>query len=281
MPKCLVTGASGFIGSRLCRYLVDSGWHVVAFVVPDAPLDQLNPIVNKIQVEKVPADVLAFIDLFNKENFDLVFHLASVFLSEHRPEHISQMIGANLTFGCHVLEAMVTAGCRYFVNTGTSWQHYQNEDYNPVNLYAATKQAFEDLARYYVEAKGLRMITLKLFDTYGEGDPRPKLYNLLEKIALSGEHLKMSPGEQMVDLVHVDRVCETFLVAAERLIKGGVEKHETYGITSGNPRTLKQVVADYEIEHAVKLSIDWGGRCYRDREVMRTWDRFSTLSVSE
>ncbi|MEI6737501.1 MAG: NAD-dependent epimerase/dehydratase family protein, partial [Pseudomonadota bacterium] len=98
MPKCLVTGASGFVGSRLCRYLVDSGWHVVAFVVPDAPLDQLHPIANRIQVEKVPAEAWAFIDLFEREKFDLVFHLASVFLSEHRPEHISQMIGANVTF---------------------------------------------------------------------------------------------------------------------------------------------------------------------------------------
>lgn len=278
MPKCLVTGASGFVGSRLCRHLADEGWAVVAFVVPGVPLEQLEPCAGKIRVEPIPGDIGVFIDFFKREQFDIVFHLASIFLSEHKPEQIHPMIDANLTFGCHVLDAMAAAGCRKLVNTGTSWQHYQNEDYNPVNLYAATKQAFEDLARYYVEAKGIKMVTLKLFDTYGEADPRPKLYFLLEKIAKTGEQLKMSPGDQMVDLVHVDLVCKSFLAAAQRLMNGLVEKQESYGVTSGNPRKLKEVVKDFEKERGVRLNIEWGGRPYREREVMRLWNRFKTIS---
>ena len=278
MPKCLVTGASGFVGSRLCRHLVDQDWSVVAFVVPGAPLDQLSSVIDQIRVETVPEEAEAFLAFFAREQFDLVFHLASVFLGEHKPGQIKTMIDANLTFGCHVLEAMATAGCWRLVNTGTSWQHYQNEDYNPVNLYAATKQAFEDLARYYVEAKGVKMVTLKLFDTYGEADPRPKLYFLLEKTAKTGEQLKMSPGDQMVDFVHVDVVCNNFLAAAQRLMNGLVEKQEVYGVTSGNPLKLKEVVKDFEKERGVKLNIEWGGRPYREREVMFLWDRFKTIS---
>ena len=278
MPKCLVTGASGFVGSRLCRHLVDDGWDVVVFVVPGVPLDQLNALEGRIRVEPIPDETGLFIEIFKHEQFDIVFHLASIFLSEHKPDQIVPMIQANLTFGCQVLEAMVAAGCRKFVNTGTSWQHYQNEDYNPVNLYAATKQAFEDLLRYYIEAKGVKAVTLKLFDTYGEGDPRPKLYNLLEKIASTGEYLQMSPGGQIVDLVHVDVVCKNFLVAAQRLMNGRVEKQESYGVTSGNPRKLKEVVADFEKERGVKLNIEWGGRPYWEREVMCLWNRFKTIS---
>lgn len=277
MPKCLVTGASGFVGSRLCRHLVDVGWDVTAFVLPGVSLDELATVIDRIQVEWIPGEVGGYIDRFQRAQFDVVFHLASIFLGTHTPEQIRPMIEANLTFGCQVLEAMATAGCRNLVNTGTSWQHYQNEDYNPVNLYAATKQAFEDLARYYVEARGIRMITLKLFDTYGPDDPRPKLHHLLARAARTGERLSMSPGEQMIDLVPVDLVCTHFLKAAERLMQGCVTGCETYGVPSGHPRTLRQVVADFEREHGVRLDVEWGGRPYREREVMTLWDRFDAL----
>ena len=69
-------------------------------------------------------------------------------------------MSSNITFGTQLVEAMVANGCYQFVNTGTSWQHYENDEYNPVNLYAATKQAFEDILRYYVETSALRVITL-------------------------------------------------------------------------------------------------------------------------
>jgi len=232
---------------------------------------------SRLRVQAIPAEAAGFIRLFSEARYDLVFHLASVFLSEHKPEQIRPMLEANLTFGCHLLEAMAASGCRLLVNTGTSWQHYENADYNPVNLYAATKQAFEDLARYYVEAKGVRMITLKLFDTYGENDPRPKLFPMLAKIAKTQEVLKMSPGEQWVDFVHVDAVCSQFLAAARRLLRHEVEKAETYGVSSGNPKPLRDVVADYANEHGVSLNIEWGSRPYREREVMQLWSRFKTL----
>ena len=71
---------------------------------------------------------------------------------------------------------MKEVGVKILVNTGTSWQHYENKDYSPVNLYAATKQSFEAILQYYVEVASLKAITLKLFETYGLDDPRPNFF---------------------------------------------------------------------------------------------------------
>ena len=277
MQKCLVTGASGFVGSHLCRHLIAEGWDVTAFVLPNETPTLLLPLASKLRIATVPQDAAGFICFFQESQFDLVFHLASIFLSDHKPEQIRPLLEANILFGCHVLEAMTASGCCRLVNTGTSWQHYENADYNPVNLYAATKQAFEDLARYYVEARALKMITLKLFDTYGPNDPRPKLFATLERIARTGEQLKMSPGQQWVDLVHVDTVCENFLAAARRLLEGRVQSSETYGVPSGHSKQLRQLVDDFAREHGVTLNIEWGGRPYREREVMQLWTNYQTL----
>ena len=74
---------------------------------------------------------------------------------------------------------MINAGCYRMVNTGTSWQHYENSDHRPSNLYAATKQAFEEILNFYATAYPLRVCSLHLSDTYGPNDIRPKLFGFL------------------------------------------------------------------------------------------------------
>lgn len=200
----------------------------------------------------------------------VVFHLSSLFLSSHQAEDIKPLIEANLLFGTQLVDAMGRVGIRRMVNTGTSWQHYESRDYSPVNLYAATKQAFEEILQYYVEAHGMQIITLKLFDTYGPDDHRQKLFSLLKRAA-EGEPLDMSPGAQCIDLVHVGDVAEAFRIAAERLLDGQVSGHERYAVSSGNPMSLRDVVGLVESALKRKLPIEWGGRPYRSREVMQPW----------
>ena len=148
--------------------------------------------------------------------FDGVVHLASLFMASHRSEDVLPLLTSNILFATRLLDAAVRSGVQWFVNTGTAWQHYEGRGYSPVNLYAATKQAFESLAQYYVEAHGLRFVTLALGDTYGPGDTRSKLLNLWCRIAKAGTPLDMSAGLQKIDLVYVSDVAEAFQCAVER-----------------------------------------------------------------
>ena len=204
---------------------------------------------------------------------NVVFHLASLFLSQHEIKDIDALIQSNVLFGNQLLEAMRVNTIHNIINTGTSWQHYNNEDYNPVCLYAATKQAFEALLEYYVQAFDFKAITLKLFDTYGLDDPRPKLLNLLNKAATSGQTLDMSAGEQLIDLVHIDDVVEAFMIAAQRLLENKSTKHEVYAVSSQKPLPLKELVELYSRSIDKPININWGARPYRFREVMKTWDK--------
>jgi len=202
---------------------------------------------------------------------DVVFHLASLFLAEHKPEDVQNLVESNLAFPASLLEAMVKCGLTNLVNTGTSWQYGETGAVRPVNLYAATKQAFEDVIDYYVDAHGLKVITLTLYDTYGPGDTRRKLVNLLLAALRSGEPLLMSPGEQCLDLIHVDDVIEAYRKASEFLLTGSAEGHEHYAVTSGNFYSLKDIVALFEEAAGRKLNIQFGMRPYRRCEVMSPW----------
>jgi nucleoside-diphosphate-sugar epimerase len=203
--------------------------------------------------------------------------LASLFISQHNEEDVARLIESNLKFPTQLLEAMSQLGIYQLINTGTSWQHYQNHAYEPVNLYAATKQAFESLLTYYVKAQGIKAITLKLFDTYGPGDTRQKLLPLLKQAANTGETLEMSPGEQMVDLVHVEDVMDCFIAAGVRLLKGEVSSSEAYAVCSGEQLSLKDLVETIAQLAGKRLNVKWGLRQYRHREVMQPWTSGCTL----
>lgn len=268
----LVTGATGFVGSHLTRRLVREGWQVHILSrkcssLPDAP--EFSQVINHVH-DGSTEDMVACVA---KAKPDVVFHLASLFLSQHITKDVEPLIQSNVLIGNQLLEAMNVNRVSRIINTGTSWQHYNNKDYSPVCLYAATKQAFESILEYYVQACGIKAITLDLFDTYGPDDPRPKLFYLLNKAAATGEPLDMSAGEQLVDLLHIDDVIDAYVIAARRLLEGAVSQHERYAVSSGHPLPLKELVQLYAEVTKQTIAVNWGARPYRFREVMVPWNK--------
>jgi nucleoside-diphosphate-sugar epimerase len=275
--KLLLTGATGFIGSQLAHRLVAEGYELAILVRPDSRLDVLQAVLPKIQVHVYDGSYASLQRAMKDAKPSLVCHLASLVLAQHRPEDVAHLIESNLNFPCQLLEAMNHIGVKHLLNTGTSWQHFQNESYNPVNLYASTKQAFEAILEYYVQARGIKAITLKLFDTYGPNDPRPKLIHLLNKAATTTEPLDMSAGEQLIDLVHIEDVTEAYVIAAQRLLDGQVSQHERYAVSSGKLMPLKELVHLYSEVTKQAITVNWGARPYRDREVMEPWNKGLSL----
>lgn len=277
MNSAIVTGATGFVGSNLCKYLIENDWEVSIIARPSSDYSNINSILHEVEIFEYDGNIEKLIDYFNEKKADVVFHLASLFIAEHESSQIDKLVDSNIKFGLHILEAMKESKTELLINTGTSWQHYHTNEYNPVNLYAATKQAFESLIKYYLEAENIRAITLKLFDTYGESDTRPKLINLLHNFADENKELNMSPGEQVLDLVHVDDVVKAFVKAYEYLSSNLSVKYDEFGVASGRRVKLNELINTFEEVTNKKINVRWGGRDYRRREVMVLWDGYKTL----
>lgn len=274
--KLFLTGATGFIGSQLAKRLIKEGHDLAIVVRPESNLEVLHTLLPQIQVHVYDGSFASLFAALKTAEPSLVFHVASLFLAQHKQEDVPRLIESNINFPVQLLEAMNQLGIKQLINTGTSWQHFNNEAYNPVNLYAATKQAFESLLAFYVEAHGFKAITLKLFDTYGPGDNRPKLFNLLKKAARSGEILRMSPGEQLLDLVYIDDVLDAFLIAMESTSE--VKRAEIYAVCSRERISLRDLIKVYSEVIGCQITVDWGGQSYRLREVMVPWTDHKSIS---
>ena len=265
----LITGATGFIGSKLVERLTISGDAVSVVVRPGSKLESLKPHLGKIRVATYDGGIDSLLEAFACTSPDRVVHIASLFLANHAAGDVERLVNSNVLSPSQLLEAMSQCGVRLLTNIGTSWQHFENAAYNPVNLYAATKQAFEDILEYYIQAQNFRAVTLKLFDTYGPGDHRPKLFSLLRAAARAGNPLKMSPGEQLLDLLYIDDVIDAIQASFSWPPKA--TSAERYALSSGSRLSLRRIVGTYEEVTGRKLEIEWGGLPYRQREVMTPW----------
>ncbi|MHB8981037.1 NAD-dependent epimerase/dehydratase family protein [Thiobacillus sp.] len=268
----LVTGATGYVGSRLAGRLLAEGWLVHVITRQSSSLHLLDACLDRVTIHVHDGSVGRMLEILATANPDVVFHLAAKTASEHQVEDLDQLVTANVLFSAHLVEAMYRNGTKYIVNTETFWQHNNGTDtYDPVCLYAATKQAFCDILLYYVKTGHVRAISLVLYDTYGPGDPRRKLFAVLREAARRGGQVDMTLGEQIVDMTHVDDVVEAYIRAGEMLLMGNIDKLETYAVTSGHRMTLKQLVELAVCVTGVLIHPNWGGRPYRTNEVMVPW----------
>jgi CDP-paratose synthetase len=268
--KVFVTGATGFIGKNLVNKLIELNFEITVNLHSDKP----SPFSDEVKTYRLnEMDIQSDIDFFKKSKFSGIIHLASLYLTAHQPEEAIELVNSNIRFSTHMLECAAQAGINWFINTGTFWQNYENASYSPVNLYAASKQAFECIAQYYIETNKINFCTLRLSDTYGPNDSRPKIFNLFDKIAKSGETLEMSPGDQVLDISFIDDVINAFILLAQYLEtkKPIQENGAVYAVKAEKCYTLKELVAVYEGVTDKKLNINFGGRPYREREVMIPW----------
>lgn len=268
--RALLTGGTGFLGCRVVRDLLADDWSVTLLCRQTSDLGALARlgIADRVAVARFGGgDLLTELGTaLDAARPDLIVHLAAQSRGRETPALVADMLHANVTVPSLLVAAAHERGVRKTLNAGTSWQTASETAFAPFNVYAATKQAFEDVLVAYV-ADGACAVTLRLFDTYGQGDTRRKIVDLLAEAVREGTILKMSPGLQTIDLVNIDDAARAFAVAARRLVDGSVSGHEVFGI--GDTRlTLRELARMVGEAMGRTVPVEWGGRAYRPREVM-------------
>ncbi len=272
--KIAVTGTTGFIGSHLVRTLAEDG-EMVSVIVRDKKKAEVcfYDILDQIEIYVMENSIEKLADFLKSREIISVVHLATKYLTQSTAEDIEDLVKGNILFGMQVLEAMKIAEVKKIIYTGSSWQHYRNQVYCPVNVYAATKQAFEDILRYYSDAENIQAIALEIYDTYGEADYREKLIPNWKKVYKTREEILLSAGEQKLDYVYIADIVTGIKRAIQLLesIPQNQKYEKKYALSSEKIYTLKEIAAIFEEVYHTKLPIQWGKKTYRKREVMQPY----------
>jgi nucleoside-diphosphate-sugar epimerase len=278
MKRTLVTGGTGFIGQNLVERLIKDGEKPVVIRRPASDHSILQHLAGNFDYWTYDGSYQSLEACFSKWDFETVYHLAAHSVPNHKAEQVDDIIESNITFGVKLAEAMTASGVKKFINIATSWQYYHSTTYRPLNLYASTKMAFEDVLAYYADARGLQVASVILFDTYGSNDRRAKLWPLLLSKKNDCTPIELSPGEQLTDLTHVDHIVDALLKTG-RLLDRSVENFKRYIAATGKPERLKDAVENFCKVNGLQPTLLWGAKEYRDREVfeINIYEQFDNL----
>lgn len=256
MHRVVVTGVTGHLGRELALQLTQAHVEVHGLTRQRA----VGSFPPGIDLHSIDGRTEPLVTLFRQIQPTAVIHLAALARREHRIDDVAAFNNTNILFGTQLLEAARQAGCRRFITAGSYLQYAPTGEYRPFNLYSATKQAFECLLRYYVDAYEFAAFVLTLCNVYGELDPRPTLITDMAAACTQRRIIAMHGGPAWIDPVHVSDAASAFVQAL--LFMDDVQAHANhlrhYSVTCGRDVSSTELATLFEKITGNSLSIDSG-----------------------
>jgi len=225
MANILVTGGAGFIGSHLIDRLLDEGNTVVA--IDNLSLGRKRNIAHHFENEAftfVEGDILdapLFDSLFEKNSFDIVFHLAAN--SDIARSHADPTVDLNMTFMTtyRVVDAMRRFGVKklMFASTSAIYGNAQGlevtETYGPLlpaSHYGACKLASEGIIASFCENYGIQAFMARFPNVCGERTTHGVLHDFVKKLKRNPEELEvLGNGKQAKPYLYVKDLVDAIL----------------------------------------------------------------------
>jgi UDP-glucose 4-epimerase len=259
--KAIVTGGNGFIGS-----------HIVDALVNNEEFDEIRIIDNRssesheqFYINKSPkvmnwvydiGDYDLIKDLF--KDVDVVFHLAAESRIQPAIQNPTLATKTNVNGTCNVLQAAREAGCDRVIYSSTS-SAYGLKNKPPLketmpndclNPYSVTKVAGEELCKMYTKLFGLKTITFRYFNVYGDrqctkGQYAPVIGLFLKQKTAGKAMTVVGDGLQTRDYTNVQDVVAANIAAMS--VKEGFG--EIYNVGTGKEHTILDIVKMIGGEH--------------------------------
>ena len=258
----LVTGAAGFIGSHVCRLLLDRGEEIVgiddlnAYYDPklkDARLERLAGSRGFTFLKGDIADTAALAEAVAGRNISKVVHLAAQAGVRYSLENPRAYIRSNIAGQLEILEL-----CRHLksfehlVYASSSSVYGGNEKVpfhesdpvdTPVSLYAATKKADELMGHAYSHLFGIPQTGLRYFTVYGPWGRPDMAYWKFTKSILEGKPIEVfNNGEMWRDFTYIDDIVQGTVAVLDRPPSGEGVPHRVYNIGNNKPENLSRFI---------------------------------------
>jgi nucleoside-diphosphate-sugar epimerase len=255
--RILITGASGFVGRQVLKYLTTEDV-LVTLVVREGKelLFTNNPVVESIILTK---DLFAETDewwanVLNR--IDTIIHLAW-FVQPGKyldaPQNIDCLIGTlNLAKGA------TRAGVRRFIGVGTCFEYDLSKGaltvetrLKPLTPYATAKAALYIALSSWLTEHSIEFSWCRLFYLYGEGEHEHRLAPYVHKQIQNGDIVELTSGKQIRDYLDVSEAGARIAEIALGIQTGPIN------ICSGNPISVREFVENiadgYGAKHLLKF----------------------------
>jgi polyisoprenyl-phosphate glycosyltransferase len=218
----LVTGASGFVGANLFKKLYDVRDDVYAIVHGEKGW-RLRDIPDEQTIEVDLNDYVLTRHFFDSLSPQTVFHCAA-YGAYSFEDDTNLIYQTNFQSTVNLVDRLALKPFTAFVSAGSSSEYGTNcaapPEYSrcePNSPYAVSKLAIANYLHYMGKQKGFPAVNLRLYSVYGPLEDTSRLLPTLLREALSGRLPPLVDPRTSRDFVHIDDVCEAFVLAAVRM----------------------------------------------------------------
>jgi len=222
VERILLTGHSGFVGSRLLASLRTRGFEILTF--PETLDLALAP---PPRPESTP---------------DAVIHLAALTPQTGKPE--AEIGSVNTRITRNLLESLAGGGTGRIVYLNTNGygipRYLPVDEEHPLQLrpgYQESKYAGEEMTLDFADREKIRAASLRLFNPYGPGQREPFLIPAIIGAIRRNRPIELKEPESRRDYVYVDDV----VAALEACLEADLPKRAIYNIGSGEARSNREI----------------------------------------
>ena len=276
--RILITGASGFIGSKLTHKLVKLGHTPHLLVRPQSDLTPIKTLVNKTKLHYIDiADREAFFATVSTINPHVIYHLAGSGVYSYTqlsPTNIQAILDTNIQGTTNLFQASkYLTSLKVFINTGSSFE-YGNSKHpfsetslpNPSNIYGASKVYTTNLAKIFAINEKLPVITLRPFTVYGPGEKESRFISTVIRQCLSNLNPQLTKQTIIRDYVYIDDLVDAY-IASEKV--GDKLSGNVFNICTGIATTTSEIATTImKLTNKENLQLEIGGFPKRTGEVI-------------
>lgn len=263
MPKVLVIGGAGYIGSHVVKELLDGGYEALVF--DDMSTGQEVNLFHEAGFIKGNILDRKALDAAMSQNIDAVIHLAAKKAVGESMENPQKYALNNLNGSVNILNAMADNGVKHLVFSSSAAVYGmpiytpvdERHPLNPINFYGYTKVTMESLMEWYSRLKEFNYIALRYFNAVGyaadksitgrEQNPQNLLPIIMEtatgkreSFAIFGSDYDTPDGTCVRDYIHVSDLASAHVAAVKRLMSD--KKSYCLNLGTGQGISVKQIV---------------------------------------
>jgi nucleoside-diphosphate-sugar epimerase len=258
--RIAILGALGFLGRELSHSLARQGHEVIGFVLHQPPVQPEGFLCR-------PISSLKGREISPDDDFDVVINLAARRSTKSNP--LSEAMVREFTFDIPKDFILRASGAGTLVlNASTYIQNFEGVDGRTVDTYGAAKQNLTRFLMDESEKLGFKTLDLYLFTIYGHGDRPSHLVPSLISAAKKGEGISLSPGHQLMNLMHVEDVVRNFTKAIFTKDQFSYRRHFVW---QEHYFTVRSLVSSIESIAHVNIDCLWGERPYAGHEMFEPW----------
>jgi UDP-glucose 4-epimerase len=238
MKNLFVTGGTGFVGRHFIKEALKEGYFIYATSRKNKK--------NKKNIKWLKGD---FSHNWKKQlkNSDILIHFASAGVYQKNLSY-NYIFNVNIVESLKLLINAINVGCKNWIIIGSCSENIFESNVKQLNIYNKNKNNFNYALSKFLFSSLVAIIAkkfkcnchiMKLFQVYGYGEKKGRLWTSLVRAAKKGNNLNLSMGYQKRDFISISHAVKLIINSLQKFNKSSKSYVNYSHIATGNNITVK------------------------------------------